>query len=121
MALPDGYVKEAKSFIVDHSLFRRGDVMRCLCGYTGDRMDDWLHFGAVVLHSPDYKAGDPITPKDLEPPVNAVRIYICPRCGTTKLSVYDTGDSFTINRHPVDLGYVKKKVNSKRKKTAPKN
>ena len=43
----------------------------------------------------------------MDEPVNAVRIYICPRCGSAKTSVYETDESFIINRHPLDLGYEK--------------
>jgi hypothetical protein len=44
MALPEGYVKEARSFMVDNTRFQQGDVIRCLCGYAGTRGGDWLHF-----------------------------------------------------------------------------
>ena len=120
MALPDGYVNEAKSFIVDNSLFQRGDVIRCICGYTGHRMDDWLHFRAVAVHNEHYKP-ELMGHKKLDPPVNAVRIYICPRCGTAKLSVYECEDSFMINRHSLDLGYEKIKVSKKTAKREAKN
>jgi acetone carboxylase gamma subunit len=115
MALPEGYVKEAKSFMVDNTMFQRGDIIRCLCGYTGERMGDWLHFRAVAVHNGHYKP-ELLRQKELEPPVNAVRIYVCPRCGTAKLSVYEDEDSFMINRHPLDLGYEKVKEHSKKTK-----
>jgi acetone carboxylase gamma subunit len=108
MALPEGYVKEARSFAVDNTVFQQGDVIRCLCGYTGRRSGDWLHFRAVAVHNEHYKRA-PLKLEEVEPPVNAVRIYVCPRCGTAKLSVYETEDSFMLNRHPLDLGYEKAK------------
>lgn len=106
MAFPRDYVKEAKSFIVDNSLFQRGLVIRCLCGYTGDCMDDWLHFRAVAVHNKNYKP-ELLNLEELKPPVNAVRIYVCPRCGTAKCTVHETKDSFMLHRHQIDLGYEK--------------
>jgi acetone carboxylase gamma subunit len=108
MALPEGYVKEARSFMVDNTRFQQGDVIRCLCGYTGTRGGDWLHFRAVAVHSNHYTR-EPLKLEEPEPPVNAVRIYVCPRCGTAKLSVYETEDVFMLNRRPLDLGYEKAK------------
>jgi acetone carboxylase gamma subunit len=115
MALPEGYVKEARSFMVDNSLFQKGDVIRCLCGYAGSRSGDWLHFRAVAVHSEHYTR-EPLKLEEVEPPVNAVRIYVCPRCGTAKLSVYETEDCFMLNRHPLDLGYEKVKERKKQAK-----
>jgi acetone carboxylase gamma subunit len=106
MGLPESYVREAKSFMVDNTMFRRGGVIRCLCGYSGDRMGDWLHFRAVAAHNEHYKPEE-LKAEEVGPPVNAVRIYVCPRCGTAKISVYETEDSFALHRQPLDLGYKK--------------
>lgn len=101
-----GYVKEEKSFIVDNSLFRRGFVIRCICGYTGNCMDDWLHFRAVAMHNEHYKP-EQLGIEDVKPPVDAVRIYVCPRCGTAKCNVHETKEDLMLFRHPVDLGLEK--------------
>lgn len=108
MAFPKGYIKEAKSFTVDHSLFQRGLVIRCLCGYTGDCMDDWLHFRAAAMHN-EHHGGEVLDIEGLKPPVDAVRLYVCPRCGTVKCTVHETGDTFTLQRFPIDLGFEKSK------------
>ena len=113
MAYPKGYIKEAKSFIVDNSLFQRGLVIRCLCGYTGDCMDDWLHFRAAAIHNEHY-SGKALGIEGLQPPVDAVRLYVCPRCGIVKCTVHDTGETFTLQRFPVDLG-LEKLTNKKEK------
>jgi acetone carboxylase gamma subunit len=113
MAYPKDYVKEAKSFIVDNSLFRHGLIIRCLCGYTGDCMDDWLHFRALAMFNEHYKP-ERFDHAKLKPPVDAIRIYICPRCGTAKCNVYDADDEITLHRHPVDLGFAKARKNRKK-------
>jgi hypothetical protein len=75
-------------------------------------MREWLHFRAVAVHNKHYKL-ELLGQNEVEPLVNAVRIYICPHCGTAKLSVYETEDSFMINWPPLDLGY--EKVKERRK------
>jgi hypothetical protein len=69
----------------------------------------------VAVHNEHYKP-ELLKLTEVEPPVNAVRIYVCPRCGTAKLCVYETEDSFMLHRHPLDLGYEKVKERKKQAK-----
>jgi acetone carboxylase gamma subunit len=78
-------------------------VIRCICGYEGGDMEDWLCFRAIAAHDSKYKA-ELLEIKGLQPPLNGINIYVCPRCGTARVNVYETtAREAVLHRHPFKL------------------